>query len=926
MSDNDHDSNSSTPLDESVSSNQATQPTRLYHYQLGAPSLIYNANRSSARWLSPYRIPSSDLPLDSARTWHDVCSRKNRIRARWEHLSLGLDEVREVPVPSDIRRGRAKNKGNKQMLEEEDTTTAPNDENTDLDFCKAQAKARLTMLLQEDFTLTDQHKDMIQMYTDYEKPYQGNIKVSFRDDKHRRRNQKELRLRPVDYAKSQEFQLQHKLQSDPAYLAPFDLEGLQEATTENQSQFFRKRVQGDGPPRSPQGNTLLACQCPCPPCSQRQQNDPSIVLIHPKGPLMERLCVSNMIPPLGRGNAGHVRPNVNEVKYLSWDVYHQYPNEIDLDDTIFEIRQSGLWNEQNPICLLTVRTGTHVSMVSIECCRPDFQDRYAFEDSTLCWGCYVLKEKHRLDLRSISRKVRSFQPVSLTSHVQYGNAIVPSKVAVAFHSMGSYDTQNVIYSCNTFYGDDVKSHRHDITNLKKVTLLDFTTNHPMCLWSAALSYVRPALAAGVTARLTRQPKAAFGLGTSLYTIDLRSNSGTFQWSPSAEEMSTEGVHSISGLITDQKRENYVWVASTSAGKTWEIDGRMPAKAVTCWSLTSGCEGFRHIVVPKHGFHGEPSLLVPTLDFTPMANIRSLGGSPFVRVYTDDGATGIHVYQRPLRQARFRAESLEAIATPGIDFTERSSIATSSYFALPDTQTDSYITGLASIRLPFQSFFGERQDLDADIYGQSRCILCNLTINNSGDIFSLNLLENTGGTSVQACHRFDDLPIGVKVINIPKNFDGRSVNLKCGRQKPTGGMNLQMFLTNQYPLAKKSLALGQEAKGAKSGVLIPAKKRTKLDDGDIAVFAPRSAPQSSVVLKSTHEDNKMLQHGEWLKLPASLTNVAASPINLYNKEENDTTRDDSFGEKRRSDLTSTAIKDTLQSWDHDSNDSEWSDEA
>jgi hypothetical protein len=910
--DDDEKKNDKASADNNDQGKESTRRRRrLHHYQVGAPSLIYYANRQVDQQFSPYRVPSSDLPLESARTWQDVWNRKNRVRARWEHPSLGLDQVQEVQLPFDVRRGRANRKVAAPPPREQEGTTTTATEET-LDSVNEQTKARMTLLLlQEDYTLVEQHKELVENYRSYERPYQD-VKMSFRDDKHRRAKQSLPRLRPVDYCKSQEFRLQHELQSDPAYLAPLDWEGLKEATGENELQRFRKRVQGDAPPRMPQGNTLLACQCPCPPCSRfDNNNNPSIVLIHPKGPLMERLCVSNVIPPFGRRNTGHVRANVNELKYHSWEVYETFPNEIDLDDTILEIRQSGVWNGENPSCLLTVRTGTHVSFVTIHCQRPDFHDRYDFEDDeTLCWGCYVFEEKERLDFRSISRKMPSLQPMSLVSHPNYGNPFVPSKVAMACHSIGNYDTQNVIYSCNTFNGDHVSSRRHDITNLRKISLLDYTAHHPMCLWSAASSYVRPALAAGVVAQLTRQTKGAFGLGTSLYTIDLRSNTATFQWSPSAEEMMTEGVHSISGIMTDWKSDTSVWATSTSAGKTWEVDGRMPAKAVTCWSLTSGCEGHHHTVVPRHGFHGENSLLVPTLDFVPSTNDKNREGSPFVKVHTDYGATGIHMYQRPLRQPRFQAESLEAVATPGIDFTEHSSIAASTYFALPDVQSDSYICGIASLRVPFESFFGD--EMVTDDYGRSPALLCNLTINNHCDIFSHSIIENTGGLIEGSVHRFDDLPVGTKAISVPKYLDGRTIHLTSSHQKPTCGMNLRLFLSNQYPLSRNSLVLQGDANGSKNDVLVPISKKLKIDDTDVAEF--KVAQPQGLVINSSVEGHRMLQDGESLKIPASLTKQARTPIKLYQKDDHDTDSDDSLaGRRSRSDLSSLDIKDALQSW-------------
>jgi hypothetical protein len=95
-------------------------------------------------------------------------------------------------------------------------------------------------------------------------------------------------------------------------------------------------------------------------------------------------------------------------------------------------------------------------------------------------------------------------------------------------------------------------------------------------------------------------------------------------------------------------------------------------------------------------------------------------------------------------------------------------------------------------------------------------------------------------------------------------------------------------------------------------LVPISKKLKIDDTDVAEF--KVAQPQGLVINSSVEGHRMLQDGESLKIPASLTKQARTPIKLYQKDDHDTDSDDSLaGRRSRSDLSSLDIKDALQSW-------------
>lgn len=942
---------------------------RVYqYYQLGAPALICEGNRIDDD--NHFRISSNNLPTDKARDIYEASKSRNRVRARWQY-SIDVDKIESVTVPNltygrkrnnnrTAAKARAKN-SNEDSNKDEDHNDRKSNSSEKSKYIEGdgyeeknerpnnkrwidekQERDRLVMLLEND-TRISKHRECIKNYSLYEHPYVDAKIIEHRDSKkrHNARNKAKkgcTQVEPVIYSKSQEFNNNYQINSDPSYLAPFDFDSIKEATNYNSNGTnFRKNIQSDPPERPSQGNSLLSVPCPCRPCSNSKNNSlqGGYVLLHPKGYCLERLCVSNLIPPTGEDNDGDIK-NVNRNKIRNnnefrWNVIKSQPNEICLDDTILEIRQCGTWNVDNPQCIFTVRTGTHVSVISIICKRPVFdghqQQQYSSDESTTtCWGCYVLEEIERLDHRSFFPKIPSFRPVSLTSHPRYGNALAPSKFAFVSHSVGdsTASTFNVIHSCSGGI-EGIVTKRHNVTNLKSISLIDFNSTNPMCLWSVASSYIRPALVPGAISKMHGQTKSPFGLGSSLYTIDLRSNSATFQWSPSAEEMTTEGVHSINGILTDWTRDHIVWATSTSAGKTWEIDARMPCQILNTWSLTAVCEASRNITIPRKGFHGENSILYkPPLHCNDIYNeISSLDDSPLIKVDTDFNANGIHLFQKPLHRPRFQTDSLECIASPGIQCTDKTSIATSSFFDLTDVSDDVYICGISSIRFPVNSFVDANENIWQDYLEHKLNILCTLTMNNNGDIHSHSLLE-CDCKVVPDCRRFDGLPIGTSAIKIPKELDGRTKFLTNGHWKPTGGRNLNLFLSNLYPVSCNAMLSRVNDDDDHNEILLNNSKKSKIDDS-VEVTQIRNMNQTSGLMISEEDGpHEMVNDDRSLIMPV-LCSSKIEKIKVYGGRDdrnddtgnvlNDNVKNASTNTSlERTDLSNNVIQSMLKEWD------------
>jgi hypothetical protein len=524
---------------------------------------------------------------------------------------------------------------------------------------------------------------------------------------------------------------------------------------------------------------------------------------------MDRLCISNLIPPNGHENAGHMFRKDNwkngyKLRIMTKNALASFPNEIRLGDNILEVKQSGTWNYMTRKCIFVVRTATSVSVLQVTVMKyynnwKHQGDNYEFAED-VCWGNYAIEEKHRIDLRSfnLSASFRSFLPTSLACHPEYGNNCNGAKFA--FSAYSTKVESNAIYHCLPEASNDLHLTKHEVPSLKHISLIDFTSSHPMCLWSAASSYVRPALSKDL---LCRQP--ILGMGSSLYTVDLRDNAATFQWSPSAEEMVTEGVHSISCIATDWQRDTTVFVSSNSAGKTWEIDARMPCRSVNVWSLSYSSED-SSLAMAQKGFYRERLSMI-----TKTAQIDSATGlgastSPYLTADTTPGSYGFHVLQQPLTRPIFHAEPVECIAAPGLHFSDTTSMATSSVFPFPEVANDIYPCGIAAFRVPFTAFqvpftqTGERNL--ADFANDTSDLLCSLTLTNKGDLYCYSLLESKHEIGVS--QDSVDLPVGVKTLSIPKEMDGRMKDLDYKHWKPSGGMNLKLYLTNQFPASRNVL--------------------------------------------------------------------------------------------------------------------------
>ena len=333
---------------------------------------------------------------------------------------------------------------------------------------------------------------------------------------------------------------------------------------------------------------------------------------------------------------------------------------------------------------------------------------------------------------------------------------------------------------------------HTITNLDTISCINFSSKHPMVLWSAGRSYLRPMLMQNVI-----HPNAKIGHGTSLYSIDLRTNTGTFQWSPSHEEFFSEGIHSISGIVTDWMKDHCVWVSSISAGKTYELDMRMPCQVVTSWTLPfSACDECGPNL-PATGLYGAGTMFTqphqqqhnnsPSAPMVAKTTMLSLGKSP--------DTYGIHMYHRPLEQPRFQARNVECLASAGLGRTfgpNRHHFIRSSIFVLPDTAEDVFSCGLAAIRVPSNTVFHDPTKIGYERH-ELNGIMVVLSMTNKGDLYTHTLAETT--SSEIKSQSFEGLPIGCSAVPIPEI--PKMHPLPCSNA-------LDITLSNKFPQPSRAI--------------------------------------------------------------------------------------------------------------------------
>ena len=565
--------------------------------------------------------------------------------------------------------------------------------------------------------------------------------------------------------------------SDPSYLAPFDSNLVEELAREDfrmrfpatnaggkEARYLRQNVYyGDmDDVNAPvhYGNCLLAVTCPCSFC-RITSSDPSWCLLHATGPLLEKLCCSFLRFP--------------EDELSEQNMSNAQPAELDLGDGLRQLEECG--------------TNMYVARTMIHCTVFEIVPDAPVESS--CQQRVRFRVLHRIDGRRRNMFLPSFLPIDLACHPKYGREWTDANMVVLFKDT-KRNEQKALWHYQM--GDTLRATKHIINNLQSISTIEFSSHHPMVLWSIARSHVCPALAESQTS--TRHPRS--GRGHSLYSIDLRSDQGTFQWSPSAEDYRVEGTHSLSGITTDWVNAHTIWASSVSAGRTWEIDTRMPCRSVCSWSLPSTCDD-TETVLPPMGLHGAGCLFAcpkgskqQQLPAHPSA-MFSVGLTPLTY--------GIHVYQQPAMDSRYQTKNLESPSGPALAFLGDANIATSASFPLPDVSDKVFTCGLAVIELPTSRVLAANKLAQLG-YGNGDVdgALCVATVTNKGDIYSHIMLASTSTRGQRVA--YNDLPLGSSSVPLPDSSSEFLSSLSSDVFSGPG--RICVSLKSQYPCPSASI--------------------------------------------------------------------------------------------------------------------------
>ena len=663
--------------------------------------------------------------------------------------------------------------------------------------------------------------------------------------------------------------------ADPAYLAPW-----QPGTWMHASALAGTGRSNDNPIHSipARGNTIVSFPCRCPVCTASDHHRVWWIL-HAVGPLQETIRLSQLALPGASRTVwrGQKFSNSRVVTNAAKDGTPGRPVGLDTGDYVRELVQCG----DNTF---VARGDCYISVFRVV--PADVRNSPPADDLCL-GGSYTPVLVERVDLRSLARNSFSYTPRSMAAHPRYGGLVSDGRVAVV-SELESHSVHNCVHQY--ILGDEVRWTKHTIDNLQFISNLQYSSNHPMVLWSCARSFIRP-----VPTRDHFKGTPKVGFGTSLFAIDLRTNKASFQWSPSADSFVVEGVHSLSGLLTDWESEHRLFTTSISARKTYDIDTRMPCRPVTTWSLPHFTEG-ASMDVNKFGAFGTGMILQ-----TPAKLNQEDSHQPILAVNTTPGAAVVHLYQHPNRSPRFQCAPTESVYTPGLNSLPVS-VATSLSFPLPDISASVATCGLTSFHIPTKELFSStvREENEA-ILQYAPSTLCVVTCTTKGDLYAHPLLVSS--SDVAMAKSSDAMPPGCVSVPAPRDY------VVLDREAPVNWLPLN--LSNEFPVPSSAIVVPLDPfHESYQEETLPWIPRVQ-DNGDMVVVTP--AESQSLSLSGDGHDNIVGLEANMLEdqqatFSSTMDCFHRNLVNVQRRQ----MRQERFSE--RTDMTEAVIENVEYKWD------------
>eukprot|EP00562_Extubocellulus_spinifer_P015035 CAMPEP_0178567000 /NCGR_PEP_ID=MMETSP0697-20121206/15084_1 /TAXON_ID=265572 /ORGANISM="Extubocellulus spinifer, Strain CCMP396" /LENGTH=938 /DNA_ID=CAMNT_0020200889 /DNA_START=338 /DNA_END=3152 /DNA_ORIENTATION=- len=490
------------------------------------------------------------------------------------------------------------------------------------------------------------------------------------------------------------------------------------------------------------GNCLVVLPCLCRSSRSGRRSKCCWFVVHPTGERLDVVSVSrillprqNVVDKLGHNNDGS--------------------SKVSLGERLMQISICGAnkrWDcNDNGRRILIVRTRSRCIVISSTWINSptgiQAGDGQTGDQNCCSGGNYTLKMVSEVEFFPQSRhESQSLLPMHVAPNPNTvgTNACAHTKFAVLSHSKPSSmikkgllstsatPQQNAVHYTIVQLDNDCSMtspvptvKEHVIPSLRHISQIEFTHHHPMLLWASARSSIvhKPAVHHKVITSAHKRPLS--GRGSSLYTIDLRTNEPALVFNPSHGERMVDGLHSVSAILPDCTQMHKIFIQSVSAGsKVWEIDGRMPGRSVCSWTLPGLCDDWGF--TGQHGgLHGWGSILAqPAVTKTGEKHLPLLG-------FGNKG------------------------------------FALSSCFTLPDVSDRIYNYGLAAFRTditPLLSKEDVRDVFDGEM-GEEVDALCVVSMTSRGDMYGHALARHR--LAQPKARSFSGLRTGCCAVPIPR---------------------------------------------------------------------------------------------------------------------------------------------------------------
>lgn len=387
---------------------------------------------------------------------------------------------------------------------------------------------------------------------------------------------------------------------------------------------------------------------------------------------------------------------------------------------------------------------------------------------------------------------------------------------------------NVIHY-TTCGGNGIDTLRYKIHNLASISLINFSTMNPNVLWSAARSNLKHELYQG--RRFQKRP--TIGYGHSLHSIDLRSSKASFVWSPSDDDFVCTGIHSVTGIFVEDENPYSIFAStySSSEGKVYHIDARMPARSLYSWTLAGLCDEERVMNSPS-GIYGSGMMLAKAIHPYSGFGLDLGMDFPILGAKKEPQAFGFHIFQKPSKLGNFQTRNLEKMANTGLD--PLGAFATSSFHALPDVSERVFTTGIAAFYSPISSLVKEPQLLGYET--PPNLALCIISANSRGDLYSYSMAACPGGQPGLS-QAVNGGPLGACAVSLQDgSFEVPDVD--------TSNDGLAWTLSNTYPSTESGRSTIKALPKSQYCILNPTKtshKTTRIQRDDL-ITIKHSSPE------------------------------------------------------------------------------------